>query len=738
MSSLSHHQSVFHITKPSVPNDGAHSGARKRNRQAVSCAACRARKLKCDRQLPCTGCAKRGDSDSCIYANDNTSDRSHRDGTPRTSEAQFRLQRLESIVTSLMQMPSDSGRPQNECNAEEAGMECVNMPQVISSGGHLDMRGSESNYFGNTHWTTILENIREIQGVLETTSDDNDQIDSSTPIDGADIVFGSLQPLTMNEACKSLPPRSTVDRMLAVYFNAKQIQFLGLTHTGKFLREYESFWADASSVSLLWMSMLFSILFISSRIEQAKTFDGSVYTNEISQNIYFTRARQALIAGEYQKGKPYSVESVTIYGMCKYTQCDDPDSDVWMIMGVATRLAVKMGYHRDPRHLGQVSAFEGEMRRRVFFYVQTFDLILSFSAGLPAMIREEECDVDPPSNLWDSDFDEDCEVLPPSRPPTDPTPMLYYCTKDRLLRVFRSVFRLAMSFESHAYADILKLDKELDEVRSSIPPTLRPKPLSSSIVDPPDLIVNRRHLETMYLKVLCVLHRKYLTHDRSNPNFQYSRDRCTSAALRLLEYQMELQIACRPGGQLYEERWMLSSINQQNFLLAAMIICLDFYEVAKSPEFASSEERASQSKKQELLKRAYDIWVSFGDLSREAQRAAKVISALLSKVQRPDMAFTPSASSRSNPTSLGSILSEPGLTNVSIALISPEDLIHGESASNDSVREQMHASFDSLQVNMSCVNPLDTLFDTSDNFDWALLDQGFFDRLQNVDQNFQL
>ncbi|EPQ26316.1 uncharacterized protein PFL1_06251 [Pseudozyma flocculosa PF-1] len=38
---------------------------RKRNRQALSCSACRERKIKCDRIVPCSQCVKRGDQEHC-------------------------------------------------------------------------------------------------------------------------------------------------------------------------------------------------------------------------------------------------------------------------------------------------------------------------------------------------------------------------------------------------------------------------------------------------------------------------------------------------------------------------------------------------------------------------------------------------------------------------------------------------------------------------------------------------
>jgi hypothetical protein len=69
---------------------------------------------------------------------------------------------------------------------------------------------------------------------------------------------------------------------------------------------------------------------------------------------------------------------------------DDPDTDAWMIMGISTRFIMRIGYHRDPRHLANISPFEGEMRRRIFFVVESLGLLFSLQVGLPPII-EEEC-----------------------------------------------------------------------------------------------------------------------------------------------------------------------------------------------------------------------------------------------------------------------------------------------------------------------------------------------------------
>lgn len=376
---------------------------------------------------------------------------------------------------------------------------------------------------------------------------------------------------------------------------------------------------------------------IGSQIDQASE-QGDNASDAVKCSAFLTRAGQALVTGKYQKARPYSVEALLLYAVCKYMREEDPDRDAWMIMGIIARLAMKMGYHRDPRHLTNISPFEGEMRRRTFFIVEIFDLLFSFQAGLPAIIHEEECDTEPPSNLFDTDFDENCRALPPSRPPTDSSPVLYYCYKSGLAKIFRRVIRHALSLKTTSYEETLKLDAELRKKHVDAPPSLQMRPLGSSVTDPPYMILNRLNIDMLFLKSLCVLHRYYLSHDRSNPEFDYSRNACTDAALRILKYQAELYVAYQPGGPFYNEKLKPSSLAMHDYLLAAMIISLDLYEAHnKSTTPATQEDMKARVEKYDALRLSYDILTSRSAFSRDARRASNVLAVMLSKVSRPNV-----------------------------------------------------------------------------------------------------
>ena len=461
--------------------------------------------------------------------------------------------------------------------------------------------------------------------------------------------------------------------------------------------------------------MLFSALFIARRNSQSDGQDVTGVPDGALGPAFLARAGQALVTGRYQEAKPYSVEAVLLYGYCRYIQLDDPDTDAWMTMGISARLAMRMGYHRDPRHLGNISPFEGEMRRRVFSIIGTFDILLSFQNGLPAIIHEEECDTDLPSNLLDEDFDEDCKVLPPSRPPTDPTPMLYSRYKSQLVVIFRRVVRHALAIQTPPYEETLKLDSQLREMHANAPPSFRMKPLGSSFTDPVHTVLNRLNIEILYLKSLCILHRNYISHGRSNPALEYSQKSCTSAALQLLNHQVELHAESQPGGQFHTDKWMFSSFVSHDFLLAAMITCLDLYESQPESGSTPQEELQARAKQYDVLRLSYDIWASRRAHSRDARRATSVLAVMLSKVPRPNVPSTPVDVPQDLPSGLQTSVNRD---DVMAAATHPSGSSCWDSTSFDVSGQELPAeayaplAFDST-------DPLNAIFAESDNLDWV-------------------
>lgn len=84
-------------TAPSGP-DAQQQQRQKRTRIVLSCAPCRASKLKCDRETPCGQCRKKEREDLCHYAPKPVKRKPER----RNRNMAERLKRLEGMVRGMM------------------------------------------------------------------------------------------------------------------------------------------------------------------------------------------------------------------------------------------------------------------------------------------------------------------------------------------------------------------------------------------------------------------------------------------------------------------------------------------------------------------------------------------------------------------------------------------------------------------------------------------------------------
>jgi hypothetical protein len=308
-------------------------------------------------------------------------------------------------------------------------------------------------------------------------------------------------------------------------------------------------------------------------------------------------------------------------------------------MGIIIRLAFRMGYHRDPSNLAGISPFEGEMRRRVWLNLFQVDALMSFGLGFPSMIPTEFCDSEVPKNLEYSDLHVDMTELPPSRPLTEQTPVLYTIVKAGVMGVFKKIVAHIQSLSVPAYDWTMALNAEMKQAYSTIPELFKRRDVSRSFIDNSLLIHQRCTIEILYLKGLIVLHRRYVSGELQNPKFEQSRRTCVEAALDILARQADLYKACDIGGRLYEDRWMFLSIPAHDFLLAAMVVCLDLSVRMRSQKGGMADGQDSQqtsSREYLALQTSQRIWAVKSATSTEADIAALALNLMIEKVAETD------------------------------------------------------------------------------------------------------
>ncbi|GIZ39334.1 hypothetical protein CKM354_000272100 [Cercospora kikuchii] len=518
------------------------------------------------------------------------------------ARAEARLEHLEELVHQLV------ARHNDDAGSTSATPERT-MKQTHSEDATL--------YTGPTHHAAMLEDIAELRNVLGESTPVLGVDDSVTSGSEMDVLFGRVRALSLDQILsKWLPTKTDCDRRVATYFRAQGIA-APFIHVQQFHNQYEKFWQNRDSTSPLWISILFSICYLSERIGPyvAATPPGFSYA-----------ATQCLALGQYSRPQRFAVEAITTFIQARITDKLDACRDSGMLFSVLVPLAYTLGYHRDPAHLKHVSPFEGEMRRRTWSLIVQLDLLNSFQLGLPHNIQAGTWDVKSPGNYHDTDLTEDMSTLPPPRPPSEMTKMLFYNSKQMLASVFAKILQAVLCTSEDAQDSLLlQRQQELDDAYAAIPTALHYHNISESIADPVMLFVTRRCLQLMYDKCRLVLHRKHIARGR-----EASIRICFDAAKSIVNGLLNMYPEFKPGGQLFGDRWLMSSIAFNDFLTGVMALSLILCQDQRTKIECLSWEELRDIK--QMLKSSQAICEENKDRSAGARRMLKLLGSLRSLV----------------------------------------------------------------------------------------------------------
>ena len=465
------------------------------------------------------------------------------------------------------------------------------------------------------------------------------QINDSAP-QGPTSLFGGARPPPFSELLAQLPKRSVTDRLVSRYFNSYD-PAVHILHPPSWYRLYEKHWEDPEKTTAAWLGQLYAILCLAMHSYHRLDDEPPEYRGKslVLAANYRSLTGQCLLLADFTKPLNHMIETMVLHLHCEYARTRDTEVGVWVLVGMIVRLAMRMGYHRDPKYFPTIPPFQGEIRRRVWTFVRQCDLLFSFQVGLPSMIRIGDCDTELPRNLYDDEFDEDTQILPASRPNTEPTPVSYMRAKANMCFAFGKVVERLHLVKSCPYEEVLILDQELKDARAELPPHLRMRNLEESMMDPGALVMQRFNLSILYNKGQCVLHRKFLARARENNRYAHSRRTCVDSSMDLLSHQATLHYESRPGHRLHGMKVFISSLTAADFLLAAMIVALDLYYGAEAEGAGQGsadlytwglERRGDMIKSLEVSR---DIWTETKDQSIEAFKASEILAVMLKKLK---------------------------------------------------------------------------------------------------------
>lgn len=239
----------------------------------------------------------------------------------------------------------------------------------------------------------------------------------------------------------------------------------------------------------------------------------------------------------------YNLDGLQIY--CLMMLCRQVHSlnkeFIFVSTGSLVRFACSLGLHRDPSHFPSLSAYECEMRRRLWAVVMEIAVQASFDLSMPPLISEDDFDTKPPLNINDCDIDEHTRNAPtpqPSSPNTDSsTQLLLLKTLPTRLQVARFSNQIG---QPQSYKQALRLGSELTACCTEIAQHFQSHNLSESAE------FHHKVLGTFIRRTIILLYRPFLLQSPQDPRFYLARKLSLESAMVIASYADTTDIASKP------------------------------------------------------------------------------------------------------------------------------------------------------------------------------------------------
>lgn len=284
-----------------------------------------------------------------------------------------------------------------------------------------------------------------------------------------------------------------------------------------------------------------------------------------------------------------------------------------------------------------------EMRRWTWALLRMADVMFAHQVSSPHTIYSHHCDTQVPANLLDEDFGPETRTLLPSRPNNEPTPIAYTIAKVELRQEMSDILQTINRVDGQIqYEEILRFDTRLRGIFQKFPPHLQAVPLEGCH-DSITVIMMRFSINALYLKIICLLHKRYVPRARQHPQYAYSRRSAVTAASDTLRNPLTLHQKSNDIDGPRSLGWFANSMATKEFLVCAMLVALDLHydcmaevsndeKVRETALFWTSEQRMEMLSNLEMTK---DLWKGLADGSIEALQASKVLEIMLEKIKSP-------------------------------------------------------------------------------------------------------
>ncbi|KAL5000198.1 hypothetical protein BDV10DRAFT_200174 [Aspergillus recurvatus] len=525
---------------------------KQRRRPKVSCTLCRARKIRCNRERPCSNCL-RSRTGTCVYESlDPSSFSSGRQLTPPAESLATATvaSRTPSHASSLAAESSSDTEPtrlklriqylesqlagttpfahgvQPGCNIEATSSHLSGTfhlhykrdpehAEPIARGFSLKTR-----LLGQSHWAVsiaylVRDLFKSLEPCIQESSDAWIGMEKCKAL--ARHIKTQRTP-SWPPLASELPSRTICDTLVDHYFRKTESVYR-ILHIPTFRKEYEKFWepgAERDPAVMVQLKLFLLRTLATQWIYEAQIWmSGPKYKARL--NIKAMQTNLLLLIAQ---------EQVRVGGEI-----------AWVSAGALLRKAIYMGLHRDPSHLPQRSIFAAEMYRRLWNTLVEVNLQASLASGGAPLISLDDFDTAPPGNFDDEQLGTH-EPIP--KPQDEMTQVSVAIALRRTLPQRLAVVKFLNDLASPGtYKQTLQLDAELRAAYRELGQSLR----TCSNSKPHSLTLQHatKIIDFLMQRYFSALHAPYFGPSLHGTTYSFSRKVVVDASLRIW------QAACPPS-----------------------------------------------------------------------------------------------------------------------------------------------------------------------------------------------
>ncbi|KAK6359222.1 hypothetical protein TWF696_000386 [Orbilia brochopaga] len=533
--------------------------------RSFNCIVCKNRKVKCDRQMPCSTCAKL--NFECQYIEPGPrkkrkSSSKHENLMQRLNKYEELLKQVESNVRLLdgVELPNETKPPVLDSPKDSSSSERVNKKvkldnqsdkayeccQVLKKDkGAILTATNRTRYYENNLWNSLKDELQELKETIFDNSSDEDKTDDRKPNYSSGmpnlgigiLLFG---PVSAKVDLSSFHPSPEHCIVLWNFFLENINPLTHIVHypsLGEKLMQYKDNPRTMPRNLEALMFSIYAITVLSLDNTQCQTYFGEKKT-ELQSRYRFAAQHGLKNAGLLKTTDLIVLQGLILFLLDLRSYYDYPS--LWVITGMAVRIAQRMGVHRDGTKLS-LPPFETEMRRRLWREILILDVRTAelSGAGLYTMAIDE--------HAWDSKWPmtiNEHDIWPsmtqPPKERTGPTENMWCQLRSELgnmwVEKWRRIRRMGiLSGTPHDYSIYYKgaeSQEQLDAISKLIEEKFirycdpaKPLHLFTSIV-------GRAALANLHL----MMHHPFRQADSGIKRTQQQKDELFSDAIRVVEY----------------------------------------------------------------------------------------------------------------------------------------------------------------------------------------------------------